>query len=256
MIHPQALIDPRARLASDVHVGAFSIIGPDVDIGAGTWIGPHVVIHGPTSLGRDNKIFQFSSIGEAPQDMKYAGEPTRLEIGDRNVIRENCTFSRGTVNGGGVTRVGCDNLFMAYVHVAHDCQVGSHTIFANNASLAGHVEVGDYAILGGFTGIHQFCRVGAHCMTGIATVTFKDIPPYLLVNGNTAKPYGLNLRGLKRRGFTEAAIAALRNAYKTIYRSGLRLEVALNELSESATLFAEVEQFTNFIRQSERGIIR
>ena len=256
MIHPQALIDPRARLASDVHVGAFSIIGPDVDIGAGTWIGPHVVIHGPTSLGRDNKIFQFSSIGEAPQDMKYAGEPTRLEIGDHNVIRENCTFSRGTVNGGGVTRVGCDNLFMAYVHVAHDCQVGSHTIFANNASLAGHVEVGDYAILGGFTGIHQFCRVGAHCMTGIATVTFKDIPPYLLVNGNTAKPYGLNLRGLKRRGFTEAAIDALRDAYKIIYRSGLRLEVALNELSVSATLFAEVEQFTNFIRQSKRGIIR
>ena len=256
MIHPQALIDPRARLASDVHVGAFSIIGPDVDIGAGTWIGPHVVIHGPTSLGRDNKIFQFSSIGEAPQDMKYAGEPTRLEIGDRNVIRENCTFSRGTVNGGGVTRVGCDNLFMAYVHVAHDCQVGSHTIFANNASLAGHVEVGDYAILGGFTGIHQFCRVGAHCMTGIATVTFKDIPPYLLVNGNTAKPYGLNLRGLKRRGFSEAAIDALRDAYKIIYRSGLRLEVALNELSVSATLFAEVEQFTNFIRQSKRGIIR
>lgn len=256
MIHPQALIDPRARLAADVHVGAFSIIGPDVDIGAGTWIGPHVVIHGPTRLGRDNKIFQFSSIGEAPQDMKYAGEPTRLEIGDRNVIRENCTFSRGTVSGGGVTRVGCDNLFMAYVHVAHDCQVGSHTIFANNASLAGHVQVGDYAILGGFTGIHQFCRVGAHCMTGIATITFKDIPPYLLVNGNTAKPYGLNLRGLKRRGFTEAAIAALRDAYKIIYRSGLRLEVALSELSEPATRFVEVEQLTSFIRRSERGIIR
>jgi UDP-N-acetylglucosamine acyltransferase len=256
VIHPQAIIDPSARLAADVQVGAFSIIGPGVEIAAGTWVGPHVVINGPTRIGRDNKIFQFSSIGEAPQDLKYAGEPTRLEIGDRNIIRESCTFSRGTVAGGALTRIGSDNLFMAYVHVAHDCDVGSHTIFANNASLAGHVSVGDYAILGGFTGIHQFCRVGAHCMTGIATISFKDIPPYLLVYGNTAKPYGLNLRGLKRRGFTDDAIEALRSAYKTVYRSGLRLDTALEELRSPAARFAEVEHFTTFIRQSERGIIR
>lgn len=256
MIHPQAIIDPTARLGTGVQVGAFSIIGAGVEIGDGTWIGPHVVVNGPTRIGRDNKIFQFSSIGEAPQDIKYAGEPTLLTIGDRNVIRESCTFSRGTVPGGGVTRVGSDNLFMAYVHVAHDCAVGSSTIFANNASLAGHVSVGDYAILGGFTGIHQFCRVGAHCMTGIATITFKDIPPYLLVNGNTAKPYGLNLRGLKRRGFSDAAIDALRSAYKTLYRSGMRLESALDELAGLSAQFPEVEHFTTFIRQSERGIIR
>jgi UDP-N-acetylglucosamine acyltransferase len=256
VIHPQALIDPAARLGSDVHVGAFSIIGPDVEIGDGTWIGPHVVINGPTRIGSNNRIFQFSSIGGAPQDLKYAGEPTRLEIGDRNVIRECCTFSRGTVTGGGITRVGSDNLFMAYVHIAHDCDVGNHTVFANNASLAGHVSVGNYAILGGFTGIHQFCRVGAYCMTGIATISFKDIPPFLLVSGNTAKPFGLNLRGLKRRGFSEETIDALRGAYKTLYRSGMKLETALEELDRQAAQHAEVGQFADFIKQSERGIIR
>ena len=256
MIHPQAIIDPRAQLGEGVQVGAFSVIGPDVKIGAGTWIGPHVVINGPTQIGAGNKIYQFCSIGEAPQDLKYAGEPTRLEIGDRNLIRECCTFNRGTVGGGGVTRVGSDNLFMAYAHVAHDCQVGNHVVFANNATLGGHVEIGDHAILGGFVGIHQFCKVGAHTMLGVATISFKDIPPFLLVHGNTATPHGLNLRGLKRWGFSEAAIGALKNAYKTVYRSGLTVEQALQELAVLGTQHPEVAAFANFIRNATRGIIR
>ncbi len=256
MIHQQAIVDPAARLGANVHVGPFSVIGPGVEIGDDTWIGPHVVINGPTRIGRQNRIYQFSSLGEAPQDLKYAGESTHLEIGDRNIVREYCTFSRGTAGGGGVTHIGDDNLFMAYVHVAHDCHVGSKTIFANCASLAGHVSVGDYAILGGFTGIHQFCRIGAHCMTGIATITFKDVPPYLLASGNTARPYGLNLRGLKRRGFSEAAIDSLRHAYKIIYRSGLKLDKALQQLDVLAAEHEEVRHLADFIRQSERGIIR
>ncbi|MHB8347103.1 MAG: acyl-ACP--UDP-N-acetylglucosamine O-acyltransferase [Acidiferrobacterales bacterium] len=256
MIHPQAIIDPSAHLGENVHVGPFSIIGAGVEIGDGSWIGPHVVINGPTRIGRQNRIFQFASLGEAPQDLKYAGEPTRLEIGDRNVVREYCTFSRGTVAGGGLTHIGDDNLFMAYVHVAHDCHVGSKTVFSNCASLAGHVYVGDYATLGGFTGIHQFCRVGAHCMTGIATITFKDVPPFILASGNTARPYGLNLRGLKRRGFSEAAINALRRAYKTIYRSGLKLDQALERLDDLAQEHEEIRYLLDFIRQSDRGIIR
>lgn len=256
MIHPQAIIDPRARLGEGVQVGAFSVIGPDVEVGAGTWIGPHVVINGPTRIGTGNKIFQFSSIGEAPQDLKYKGELTRLEIGDRNVIRECCTFSRGTEGGGGLTKVGNDSLFMAYAHVAHDCLVGDHVVFANSATLAGHVEIGDYAILGGFVGIHQFCKVGAHTMLGVATVTFKDIPPFVMVHGNTAKPYGLNVRGLKRRGFSEAAIGALKTAYKTVYRCGLTVESALQELAPLSASHPEVAEFTNFIRNAARGIIR
>lgn len=256
MIHPQAIIDPRARLGKDVEVGAFSIIGPDVEVGDGCWIGPHVVINGPTRIGIKNKIFQFSSIGEAPQDLKYAGEPTRLEIGDRNVIRECCTFSRGTVGGGGLTQVGSDSLFMAYVHIAHDCRVGSRVVFANNATLAGHVEVGDHSILGGFVGIHQFCKVGAHVMLGVATVSFKDIPPFLMVHGNTARPYGLNVRGLRRRGFSEAAVAALKVAYKTIYRAGLTTDQALQELAALSAEHPEVAVFTDFVRNAERGIIR
>ncbi len=256
MIHAQAIVDARARLGANVSVGAFSIIGPDVEIGDGSWIGPHVVINGPTKIGKNNRIYQFSSIGEAPQDLKFGGEPTRLELGDGNTVRECCTFSRGTVGGGGVTRIGNDNFFMAYVHIAHDCHVGNNTIFANNASLAGHVTVGDHAILGGFTGIHQFCRIGAHCMTGIATISFKDIPPYLLVAGNTAVPHGLNLRGLKRRGFSEDAVDALKRAYKAVYRSGLGLEAALSDIEPLAAAHAEVRHFAEFIRQSERGIIR
>lgn len=254
MIHAQAIVDPKVKLGEDVHIGAYSVIGADVEIGDQTWIGPHVVINGPTTIGRKNRIYQFSSIGEAPQHLGYAGEPTRLEIGDRNIIREYCTLNRGTEEGHGVTRIGSDNFFMAYVHIAHDCHVGSHTIFANCASLAGHVSVDDYAFLGGFTGVHQFCRVGAHCMTGIATITFKDIPPYVLVSGNTAVPYGINVRGLERRQFSAGAIDALRDAYKVVYRSGLQLRDALARLQDSE--YAEVRQLVSFIQSSERGIVR
>ncbi len=256
MIHPQALIDPGAKLGKDVQVGAFSIIGPNVEIGDGTWIGPHVVINGPTRIGNQNRIFQFASIGEAPQDLKYAGEPTRLEIGNRNVIRECVTMSRGTVGGGGITRVGSDSLFMAYVHIAHDCQVGDHVVFANNATLAGHVEVGDHAILGGFVGIHQFCKVGAHVMLGVATVSFKDIPPFLMVHGNTAKPYGLNARGLKRRGFSVEEIDGLKEAYRVVYREGHTVDAALKEIAPLIDKYSPVAEFANFIRRADRGIIR
>lgn len=256
MIHPQAIVDPGAQLGEGVQVGPFSIIGAGVVIDDGTWVGPHVVIQGPTRIGKHNRIYQFASIGEAPQDLKYAGEPTRLEIGDGNTIRESCTFSRGTVGGGGITHVGNNNFFMAYVHIAHDCHVGNNTIFANNASLAGHVSVGDHAILGGFTGIHQFCRVGAHSMTGIGTVSFKDIPPYVMAAGNTAKPYGLNLKGLKRRGFSTQTIEALRRAYKLLYRSGLTLEAAVQQMEQAQADFSEVIHFAEFVKQTERGIIR
>lgn len=256
MIHPQAIVDPGAKLGAGVSVGPFSIIGQDVEIGDGTWVGPHVVINGPTRIGKNNRIYQFASLGEAPQDLKYDGAPTRLEIGDNNVVREYCTFSRGTTGGGGVTHIGSENFFMAYVHVAHDCKVGNRTIFANCASLAGHVVVEDHAILAGFTGIHQFCRVGTHCMTGIGTVSFKDIPPYVLAAGNTAQPYGINLKGLKRRGFSPETIEALRKAYKTVYKSGLRLEDALVELKAMAAECREIDHFVTFIQQSTRGIIR
>jgi UDP-N-acetylglucosamine acyltransferase len=256
VIHPQAIIDPRAKLGKDVQVGAFSIIGPDVQVGDDTWIGPHVVVNGPTTIGSGNKIFQFCSIGEVPQDLKYAGETAYLEIGDRNVIRECCTFSRGTAGGGGVTRVGSDSLFMAYVHIAHDCQVGDRVIFANHATLAGHVEIGAHSILGGFVGIHQFCKVGEHVMLGVATVSFKDIPPFLMVHGNTAKPYGLNVRGLKRRGFSDDAIQGLKEAYKIVYRSGLTIDQALQNLTPLNAQFPEVAIFTDFIRNAGRGIIR
>lgn len=254
MIHPQAIIDPSAKLGKEVHVGPYSVIGRDVEIHDYTWIGPHVVINGPTTIGKNNKIYQFCSIGDAPQHLGYRGEPTRLRIGDRNVIREYCTLNRGTVEGHGITRIGNDNFFMAYVHIAHDCSVGDHTIFANCASLAGHVSIGDYAFLGGFSGVHQFCRVGAHCMMGIATITFKDIPPYVLAAGNTATPHGINVRGLKRRQFSATAIEALREAYKIIYRSRLPLAEALAKLEGGEQ--QEVAQLVAFIRASERGIIR
>ena len=256
MIHPQAIVDLGALIGKNVHLGPFCVIGPGVEIGDDTWIGPHVVINGPTRIGKNNKIHQFSSLGDAPQHTGYKGEPTRLEIGDRNIIREYCTFNRGTVGGGGVTRVGSDNFIMAYCHVAHDCRVGNYTIFANGTSLAGHVTIEDYVIFGGFTMIHQFCRVGAYTMTGIAAVTFKDIPPYLLVAGNTAKPHGLNIRGLKRRQFSVPAIESLRRAYKILYKSGLRLEEAVAQLTAMGKESAEVNYFVHFIQASERGIIR
>jgi UDP-N-acetylglucosamine acyltransferase len=255
VIHPLAIVDPGATIGKDVQIGAFTIIGADVEIGNGTWIGPHVVINGPTRIGSENRIYQFSSLGEGPQHLGYKGEPTWLEIGDRNIIREYCTLNRGTVGGGGVTRLGHDNFIMAYCHIAHDCQVGNRTIFANGTSLAGHVRVEDQVIFGGFSMIHQFCRVGAHAMTGISTVTFKDIPPYLLVAGNTAVPHGLNVRGLKRRNFSEQTIESLRQAYKLVYKSGLRLSEATEQLAQAATN-PEVRHFLDFIKQSERGIVR
>ncbi|HEA26443.1 MAG TPA: acyl-ACP--UDP-N-acetylglucosamine O-acyltransferase, partial [Ectothiorhodospiraceae bacterium] len=202
LIHPTAIIDPTAKIGSDVEIGAFSIIGANVEIGDETWIGPHVVIKGPTTIGKQNKIYQFSSIGEDPQDKKYADEPTRLEIGDRNLIREFCTFNRGTAQDRGTTSVGDDNWIMAYVHLAHDCVIGNNTILANNAGLAGHVHVGDFTILGGYTVVHQFCSFGKHSITAMGSVVFKDVPPYLTISGYPAKPYGLNSEGLKRRGFT------------------------------------------------------
>jgi UDP-N-acetylglucosamine acyltransferase len=255
VIHPLAIVDPGAKLGKDVQIGAFSIIGAGVEIGSGTWIGPHVVINGSTRIGSDNRIYQFSSLGEAPQHLGYKGEPTWLEIGDRNIIREYCTLNRGSAGGGGVTRLGHDNFIMAYCHLAHDCQVGNRTIFANGTSLAGHVRVEDQVIFGGFTMIHQFCRVGAHAMTGISTVTFKDIPPYLLVAGNTAVPHGLNVRGLKRRNFSEQTIEALRQAYKLVYKSGLRLSEATEQLAQMDAN-PEVRHFLDFIKHSERGIVR
>lgn len=255
-IHPQAIIDPKAKIADDVSVGPFSVIGADVEIGQGTWIAPHVVINGPTTIGRDNKIYQFASIGDAPQDKKYAGEATRLEIGDRNVIRECCTISRGTVQDVGVTRLGNDNWIMAYVHIAHDCQVGNHTIFANSTTLAGHVIVEDFAILGGFTLVHQFCKVGSHCFTAMNSVISKDVPPYLMVSGHMAKPHGLNIEGLKRRGFSVDTLNALRKAYKILYRSGKTLEQAIVEIQQLAPENEELRCFTEFLQSVTRGIVR
>ncbi len=256
MIHPQAIVDPSARIGTNVTIGAFSVIGPDVEVEEGTWIGPHVVINGPTRIGRNNRIYQFSSLGDAPQHLGYKGEPTRLEIGDRNIIREYCTFNRGTVAGGGVTRLGNDNFIMAYCHLAHDCHVGNNTVFANCASLAGHVTVGDYAVLGGFTVAHQFCRIGAYCMTALGAITFMDIPPYVMASGNPAEPHGLNLRGLKRRGFSNDAIEAIRKAYKTLYKSKLKLSEATERLEKAGKRHPEVHHFVEFIKTSERGIIR
>ncbi|HNJ75414.1 MAG TPA: acyl-ACP--UDP-N-acetylglucosamine O-acyltransferase [Azospira sp.] len=256
MIHPTAIVHPNAKIGAHVEIGAYSIIGEHVEIGDSTWIGPHVVINGHTTIGRDNRIFQFASLGEVPQDKKYAGEPTRLEIGDRNTIREFCTFNLGTAQDVGVTRVGNDNWIMAYVHIAHDCQVGNNTTFANNSQLAGHVHIDDWAILGGFTGVHQFCRVGAHCMTAVGTVILQDVPPYIMAAGNTASPYGLNAEGLKRRGFSAEALQALKRAYRTLYKSGLMLEEARAKLEEEARMHPEVQRFVDFLAVSKRGIIR
>ena len=257
MIHPTAIIHSGARLGAGVSVGPYSIIGEHVEIGDNTRIGPHVVISGHTRIGCDNRIFQFSSIGEIPQDKKYAGEPTRLEIGDRNTIREYCTLNLGTAQDAGVTRVGDDNWIMAYVHIAHDCQVGNKTIFANNAQLAGHVHVGDWAIFGGYTGVHQFCRVGAHTMTAVGTVILQDVPPYVMAAGNSATPYGINAEGLKRRGFSPDALMVLKRAYRTLYKSGLMLDEAKAKLEEDAkTHPAEIQPILDFLAASKRGIIR
>jgi UDP-N-acetylglucosamine acyltransferase len=255
-IHSTAIIDPSAKIAEGVSVGAYSVIGADVEIGANSWIGPHVVINGPTRIGCDNKIHQFASIGDAPQDLKYDGEPTRLEIGDRNTIRECVTINRGTPGGGGVTRVGSDNLLMAYIHIAHDCQIGNHVIFSNNASLAGHAHVGDYVILSGFTLVHQFCAIGDYAFTGMGSAIAKDVPPYLMISGNPAAPHGLNKVGLKRRGFSEEQVRNLMRVYKLLYRQGLTLDEAKQQIAEMGENHEEVRRFADFLERSTRSIIR
>jgi UDP-N-acetylglucosamine acyltransferase len=255
-IHPTALIDSSAQLHETVTVGPYSIIGPEVEIGANTWIGPHVVINGPCRIGGDNRIFQFCSIGEMPQDKKYANEPTRLEIGDRNVIREGCTLNRGTIQDQGVTRIGDDNWIMAYVHVAHDCMVGNRIILANNVALAGHVSVGDDAILGGFTLVHQFCAIGQHAFSAMGTAIGKDVPPYMMVSGNPVEVHGMNAEGLKRRGFDAERLTQLRKAYKILYRSGLTLVDAKQALAELAVGSEDVTVLLDFLHKQTRGIAR
>jgi len=256
VIDSRAVVDPGARIADGVSIGPYAIVGADVEIGADTWIAPHVVINGPCRIGRENRIFQFASIGEEPQDKKYQGERTLLEIGDRNVIREYCTLNRGTVQDLGYTRVGNDNWIMAYVHIAHDCVVGNNTIFANNATLAGHVNIEDYAILGGASLIHQFCTVGAHSFVGMGSHITKDVPPFLMVSGQPAAPHGLNVEGLRRRDFSPEEIKALRQAYKIIYRSSQTVVKALEQLEALGSEFDVVARFAEFIGKSERGVVR
>lgn len=255
-IHPQAIVDPSAKLADNVTVGPWSYIGPGVEIGEGTEILSHVVVKGPTVIGRNNRIFQFSSIGEECQDKKYAGEPTTLTIGDDNVIRENCTIHRGTIQDRGETRIGSGNLLMAYVHVAHDCVVGNNTILANCATLAGHVNVGDFAILGGGTMVHQFCNIGPHSMAAGGSIVLKDIPAYVMASGQSAEPHGMNVEGLKRRGFSKEVLLSLRRAYKVIYRQGLTTEQAVEELTQAYSDVPEIQPLIESLRGAHRGIIR
>lgn len=256
MIHDTALVDSRAKLADDVSVGPYSIIGPDVEIGSGTKVGPHVVIKGPTRIGKNNQFFQFSSIGEDCQDKKYAGEPTRLEMGDNNVVRECVTIHRGTVQDNSLTRIGSNNLLMAYVHIAHDCLVGDDCIFANNASIAGHVKMGNGVILGGMTGVHQFCHIGDYAMTAGCSLVLKDVPAYVMVGGNPAAAHGMNYEGMKRRGWEKPTIHTLRRAYKTVYREGLRLAEALTILEEQRADCPELAPFVDSLKDANRGITR
>ena len=260
LIHPTAIVEPGAELDSSVSVGPYSIVREHVRVGAGTTIGPHCVIEGRTTIGRDNRIFQFCSLGAAPQDKKYAGEPTELHIGDRNTIFQFCTFSRGTAQDGGVTRVGDDNWIMAYVHLAHDVQLGSHTILANNATLAGHVQVGDWAIIGGLSGIHQFCKVGAHVMTGFQSHVSQDIPPFMTVSGNPLSVHGFNAEGLRRRGFSRERIGLVKQMHKLLYRDGLTLDAAKAAIGALAGSVdggdADVQMLLDFLAGSTRGIVR
>ncbi len=257
MIDARAIVAAGATLAADVEVGPYSVIGPHVQIGAGSWIGPHVVINGHTVIGEGNRIFQFASIGEAPQDKKYAGEPTRLTIGARNVIREYCTMHCGTVADQGVTRVGDDNLFMAYTHVAHDCVIGNQVVMANLAQIAGHVHIGDWVILSGYVAVHQFCKIGAHAFMAHHAGVTRDVPPYVMAIGNPAVPHSINSEGLKRRGFTPEQIRNLRNAYRILYRSDLALAAAVEQLSELADTQPELRPFVEFIALgSDRSLIR
>ena len=256
MIHPTALVDGGAQVHEEADIGPYTIIGPNVKIGRGTCIESHVVIKGPTSIGEDNHIFQFASIGDDPQDKKYDGKTTTLELGDRNTIREYCTINRGTAQDRGVTQLGSDNWLMAYAHIAHDCVVGNNTVFANNASIAGHVHIGDWVILGGFTAVHQFCHIGIHAMTSMFTYVTKDLPAYVTVSGRPAVPRGVNSEGLKRRGFTKTKIQNIRNAYRTVYREGLRLEEALEVLENEASQHSELVPFVESLRYSDRGLVR
>jgi UDP-N-acetylglucosamine acyltransferase len=256
LIHPSALIDSSAEIAESVSIGPFSVIGPDVVIGKGTSVASHVVIKSATRIGEDNRILQFASIGEDPQDKKYSGEKTWLEIGDRNVIREYVTLNRGTSQDAVSTRIGSDNLFMAYTHVAHDCQIGNNVIMANAASLGGHVHIDDWAILGGFSIVHQFCRIGAHCFTGMGSVIAKDVPPYVMIGGHPAKPHGINKEGLKRRGFTAEQIREIVSAYKLLYMSGLSLEEARKQLAEIAVKQSAIRILSDFIDSCTRSIVR
>ncbi len=255
-IHSTAIVDSKAQLANDVEIGAYSIVGPDVKIDSGTRVGPHVVINGHTTIGKNNQIFQFSSLGEVPQDKKYKNEPTQLEVGDNNTIREFCTFNRGTAQDKGITKIGDNNWIMAYVHIAHDCHVRNNTIMANNSSLAGHVDVYDHAILGGFTLVHQFCKVGEHVITAVGSVVFKDIPPYVTAAGYDAQPHGINAEGLKRRGFSADSITNIKRAYKTLYRQSLTLEEAKLALSEQVLSAPELQILIDFLSISTRGIVR
>lgn len=256
MIHPTAIIDPKAEIASGVDIGPYSIVGAGVRIDSGTRIGPHVVVNGPTTIGKNNRIFQFSSVGEECQDKKYKGEPTELIIGDNNVIREHCSLHRGTVQDQGVTRVGNDNLFMACVHIAHDCVVGNGTIFANYTGLAGHVHIGDGVILGGNTSVLQFCRIGAYAMTAFSSGVNHDIPAFVMVRGHMAEAQGMNFEGMRRRGYSPELIAKLRNAYKVVYMRGLKIDEALAQLEDDAATVPEVKLFVDSIRASTRGIVR
>jgi len=255
-IHPTAIVSASARIADDVEIGPYTVVGDDVEIGSGTRIESHVVVNGPTRIGRDNHIYQFASIGDDPQDKKYAGEPTRLEIGDRNTIREYCTISRGTVQDEGLTTIGNDNWIMAYVHIAHDCRVGSNTIFANNASLAGHVHVGDWVIFAGFSGAHQFCHIGAHSFLGMYSGTNRDVPAYMMVAGQPSEPRGINSEGLKRRNFSADQIRNIKNAYRIVYRKGLKLAEAIEELERLVDAQPELRIFIDSLQVSERGILR
>ena len=255
-IHPTAIVDPEAKIAAGVSVGPYAVIGAGVEIGPDCEIGPHVVLRGPLRLGARNRIFQFTSIGEIPQDKKFAGETSSLEIGDDNTIREFVTINRGTSEGGGATRIGNSNWIMAYVHIAHDCQVGDEVVFANGASLAGHVEVGDWATLGGFTLVHQFCRLGAGSFSAMGSCVRQDVPPFVTIAGDPALPHGINIEGLKRRGYTASSQQAIRAAYRTLYKRGLRLQEALEQLSTQGAKEPGVVAFVDFIKASERGIVR
>ena len=254
-VHPTALIDVKARLADDVEIGAYSIIGPEVSIGQGTRVGAHVVLTGDTQIGAHNRIFQFSSLGDAPQDMKYTGEATRLIIGNHNTIREFCTFNRGTAQGGSVTRIGDHNWIMAYVHIAHDCQVGDHNIFANNASLAGHVSVDDWVILGGFSVVHQFCHIGAHSFLSFGSKINQSVPPYIVTGGDSARARGINTEGLRRRGFDKHQIRLLKRAYKVLYRNDLSLQDSIAELQALTVECADVQPILDFLTATQRSFI-